>query len=74
MKSIKPGEQQRKASGLNLVLAAISLWNTVYLQKAMQALADAGNPVPEEVIPTPFAAGLGTHHAHGFLPLEEIPQ
>jgi len=53
-------EQQRKASGLNLVLAAISLWNTVYLQKAIQALADAANPVPEEVIP--HLSPLGWEH------------
>jgi hypothetical protein len=45
---------------LNLVLAAISLWNAVYLQKAIQALADAGNPVPEEVIP--HLSPLGWEH------------
>ena len=44
-------EQQRKASGLNLVIAAISLWNTVYLQKAIRATTEAGNPVPEDLIP-----------------------
>jgi hypothetical protein len=44
-------EQQRKASGLNLVIAAIGLWNTVYLQKAIRATTDASNPVPEDLIP-----------------------
>jgi TnpA family transposase len=29
-------EQQRWASGLNLVTAAIVLWNTVYLERATQ--------------------------------------
>lgn len=43
-------EQQRKASGLNLVIAAIGLWNTVYLQKAIAALAETGQPVPDEII------------------------
>jgi TnpA family transposase len=43
-------EQQRKASGLNLVIAAIGLWNTLYLQKAIRALADSGNPVPDHVL------------------------
>jgi len=43
-------EQQRKASGLNLVIAAIGLWNTVYLQKAIRMLAEAGQPVPDEII------------------------
>ena len=36
-------EQQRyRASGLNLVTAAIVLWNTVYLELATQALRNAG--------------------------------
>jgi TnpA family transposase len=43
-------EQQRKASGLNLAIAAISLWNTVYLQKAIAALEQAGTPVPEPIL------------------------
>ena len=43
-------EQQRKASGLNLAIAAISLWNTVYLQKAVTAMEKAGTPVPEEIL------------------------
>jgi TnpA family transposase len=30
--------QQYRASGLNLVTAAIALWNTVYLEKAIQAI------------------------------------
>ncbi|MET3134558.1 TnpA family transposase [Oxalobacteraceae bacterium GrIS 1.11] len=37
-------EQQRyRASGLNLVTAAIVLWNTVYLERAAQALRNAGS-------------------------------
>lgn len=37
-------EQQRyRASGLSLVTAAIVLWNTVYLERAAQALRDAGS-------------------------------
>jgi len=36
-------EQQRyHASGLNLVTAAIVLWNTVYLGRATRALREAG--------------------------------
>jgi TnpA family transposase len=31
-------EAQRHASGLNLVVAAIILWNTVYLERAIGAL------------------------------------
>jgi TnpA family transposase len=38
-------EQQRyRASGLNLVTAAIVLWNTVYLERAANALRGHGQP------------------------------
>ena len=41
-------EQQRyRASGLNLVTAAIVLWNTVYLERATQAIREAGK-LPDE--------------------------
>ena len=32
--------QQHRASGLNLVVAAIALWNTVYLERAISALQE----------------------------------
>ena len=36
-------EQQRyRASGLTLVTAAIALWNTVYIERAVQALSSSG--------------------------------
>jgi TnpA family transposase len=39
-------EQQRyRASGLNLVIAAIVLWNTVYLERATQKLCEMGKPI-----------------------------
>jgi len=53
-------EQQRKASGLNLAIAAIGLWNTVYLQKAIRAMTEVGNPVPENLIP--HLSPLGWEH------------
>ena len=41
-------EQQRyRASGLNLVTAAIVLWNTAYLERATNALNGHGKPVDE---------------------------
>lgn len=44
-------EHQRfRASGLNLVVAAIILWNTVYLEKAIQALRDRGNKVDDNLL------------------------
>src|SRR6195952_6014847 len=35
-------DQRYRASGLNLVTAAIVLWNTVYLERATHALREAG--------------------------------
>nr|QJS06022.1 tn3 transposase [Cryobacterium sp.] len=44
-------EQQRyRTSGLNLVTAAIVLWNTVYLDRAIQTLQNTGNGVNPELI------------------------
>src|ERR1017187_8609915 len=44
-------EQQRyRASALNLVTAAIVLWNTVYLERAIQAIKDRGETVDEKQI------------------------
>jgi TnpA family transposase len=39
--------QRHRASGLNLVTAAIILWNTVYLEKATAALRKRGRPFDE---------------------------
>jgi hypothetical protein len=44
-------EQQRyRASGLNLVTAAIVLWNTVYLERATNALRGHGQPVDDRML------------------------
>ena len=45
---------------MNLGVAAIILWNTVYLQKAVQMLADEGTPVPPEFMP--HFSPLGWEH------------
>lgn len=42
--------QNYRASGLNLLVAAIILWNTVYLERAIDALKKKGAPVSEELI------------------------
>lgn len=42
--------QRHRASGLNLVVAAIILWNTVYLEKAVQALRDHGQKVNDKLL------------------------
>src|SRR5690606_29685399 len=44
-------EQQRyRASGLNLVTAAIVLWNTVYLDRATLALRETGKPINDGLL------------------------
>lgn len=42
--------QRYRASGLNLVVAAIVLWNTVYLERAVQALKDSGKTVDDNLL------------------------
>lgn len=37
-------DQRYRASGLNLVVAAIVLWNTVYLERAVNSLRHEGRP------------------------------
>src|SRR5207248_1104137 len=41
-------DQRLRAGGLNLVVAAIVLWNTVYLERAVAALRASGTDVPDE--------------------------
>lgn len=54
-------EQQRyRASGLNLVTAAIVLWNTVYLERATQAMGDMGKSVDGELLQ--YLSPLGWEH------------
>ncbi len=54
-------EQQRyRASGLNLVTADIVLWNTVYLERATQALGEAGTPVGGDLLQ--YLSPLGWEH------------
>lgn len=52
--------QRYRASGLNLVVNAIILWNTVYMERAIQALADTGQPADEELLP--HLSPLGWEH------------
>lgn len=42
--------QSHRASGLNLLTAAIILWNTVYLGKAVEQLEAEGRMLPEELL------------------------
>ena len=42
--------QRYRASRLNLVVAAIVLWNTVYLERTVAALRDRGQAIPDELL------------------------
>jgi hypothetical protein len=42
--------QQFRASGLNLVIAAIVYWNSTYLADAVQHLRAQGKPVPDALL------------------------
>jgi hypothetical protein len=45
--------QQYRASGLNLVIAAIVYWNTIYMDAAAQHLRSAAVPVPDGLLARP---------------------
>lgn len=54
-------EQQRyRASGLNLVTAAIVLWNTIYLERAVSSLRGNGQTVDDELLQ--YLSPLGWEH------------
>lgn len=42
--------QQHRAGGLNVVLTAIALWNTVYLARAVDTLRSEGEAVPDHLL------------------------
>ena len=42
--------QRYRASGLNLAVAAITLWNTVYLGRAVDELRSNGEIIPDELL------------------------
>jgi len=42
--------QRHRASGLNLVVAAIILWNTVYLERVVNAMRAQGYPIDEALL------------------------
>jgi len=53
-------QQQYRASGLTLVTAAIALWNTVYLERAVDALRSEGQAADATLLP--HLSPLGWEH------------
>ena len=52
--------QRHRASGLNLLVAAIILWNTTYLQRALEHMREQGyNPEPSDLV---HLSPLGWEH------------
>ena len=49
-----------RASGLNLVVAAIILWNTVYLERAVDALSAQGRDLDQGLLK--HVAPIHWHH------------
>ena len=47
----KPENQSYRASGLTLLTSAISLWNTVYMERAVDALKRKGVKINEQLLP-----------------------
>jgi hypothetical protein len=43
--------QRSRASGLHLVTAAVGRWNTVALERAIQAIMEHGHPVDAHLLP-----------------------
>ena len=64
-------DQDLNGMALNLVVAAITLWNTAYLDRALNALEEARSPVPPEYLPHISPLGwehitlTGTYHWKG---------
>ena len=53
--------QRYRASGLNLAVAAIILWNTVYLGRAVDELRSRGEIIPDDLARPRRAARLGAY-------------
>jgi TnpA family transposase len=52
--------QRYRASGLNLAVAAVILWNTVYLSRAVDELRSCGEPLSDDLLA--HIAPLGWEH------------
>ena len=66
-------EQQRyRASGLTLVTAAIALWNTVYIERAVQTFDEQRAGRRPGAVQVSLPARLGAHQPDRRLPMEGL--
>ncbi len=49
--------QLQRATALNLIINAISIWNTIYLEKAIDYKKSIGDEINEELIANIFPLG-----------------
>jgi hypothetical protein len=61
-------DQQNRASGLNLVMQAITVWNTVYIDLAVNELRKH-RQIDDTLLPHVSPLGWGPHHPDGGLRL-----
>jgi hypothetical protein len=54
-------QQRYQLAAVNLVTAAIELWNTMYLERATQAMSELGKPVDGELQQYLSPAGRGSN-------------
>jgi TnpA family transposase len=54
--------QRHRASGLNLVVAAIVLWNTVYIERAIKTLRERGQAISDDLLA--HLSPLGWEHVN----------
>jgi len=54
--------QRYRASGLNLVVSAVILWNTVYIERAIQALRESGQEIDDTLLS--HVSPLGWEHVN----------
>lgn len=67
-------QQRHRASGLSLVIAAIVLWNTAYLERACPGSSPSEPGSGRSTPPVPVALGLGAHQSERGLPLADTFQ
>ncbi|CDL12245.1 transposase [Klebsiella pneumoniae IS43] len=67
----KPENQSYRASGLTLLTATISLWNTVYMERAVDALKRKGVKINEQLLSHFVAVRLGAYQSDRRLHLEK---
>ncbi len=62
-------DQTHRASGLNVLCAAVALWNTVYVERAVEELRNRGHVITDEHLKHLSPTRVGAHRPHRRLPV-----